>query len=243
MINQIQNSVNTRISNISSSEAIFNEAKDVYEDALKKSGHTHNLIYSERANRTTDSKKKRKRRNNIMWFNPPYNKSLKTNIGREFLRILDKNFPPNSILRPLLNRSTVKLSYCCTENMGQIMTKHNRKILAENKDTSTSCNCRNKDTCPVDGKCQTECVVYKATVKDNEAVYVGITELPFKSRFRNHTHTFRTEAKKSSTALSNYIWDKGLAPNPEIKWEIIRECQKYKPGKIVCDLCLSEKKR
>lgn len=238
VLKEIHNSVNARINSISSTETLFEEAKDIYENALKESGHNSKLTFEQKTEGR--QKRKRKRRNNILWFHPPYNMALKTNIGREFLKILDKNFPPNHILRPLLNRSTVKISYSCTENMGQIMKNHNKKVLTNSEKQTNQCNCRNKTTCPVPGKCQTECVVYKASVR-KEATYIGATETTFKERHRNHTYSFRKEERKTNTTLSTFVWDKGLTPNPEIKWELLRQCKKYEPGANFCDLCLSEK--
>merc|ERR1712115_687385 len=56
------------------------------------------------------------------------------------------------------------------------------------------------------------------------------------------------EYKKSETALSKFIWDKGLNMDaegeicePNIKWSILKQCTLYKPGQRDCDLCLSEK--
>ena len=73
-----------------------------------------------------------------------------------------------------------------------------------------------------------------------KAEYIGITDLAFKTRYNNHTHSFRNETKKHSTALSTYVWANNLNPNPNIKWEILKKCNRYEPGHKQCDLCLSE---
>ena len=131
--------------------------------------------------------------------------------------------------------------------MAQIIQKHNNKLLKTTgeQQKDKKCNCRNKEACPVDNNCLEECVVYKATVLNNatgtEAEYIGITDLPFKTRYNNHTHSFRNETKKHSTTLSSYVWENNLNPNPNIKWEILKKCHRYQPGQQQCDLCLSEK--
>ena len=68
-----------------------------------------------------------------------------------------------------------------------------------------------------------------------------MTSLPFKSRFNQHKHSFRTEARRNNTALSQFTWNKNCGPTPNLKWEIIKECKKFSPGDRMCDLCTSEK--
>ena len=67
-----------------------------------------------------------------------------------------------------------------------------------------------------------------------------MTEGEFKIRYRNHIQSFKDENKKSATTLSQYIWDVGLNPSPDIKWEILRSCPTYTPGARACNLCVSE---
>ena len=43
----------------------------------------------------TEEKQLKKRRMNIMWFMPPYNRSVKTNVCKYFLHKLQRQFPPN----------------------------------------------------------------------------------------------------------------------------------------------------
>ena len=139
---------------------------------------------------------------------------------------------------------TVKLSYSCTENIQKIMASHNKKILSKDKYVEEDkCNCRKKETCPVPGKCCTKSVIYQATVEHEgkKAEYIGSTEPEFKSRYNNHTLSFRTEYKKTATTLSQYIWHNRLNPSPNIKWTILKKCKVYSPGQTNCDLCLSEK--
>ena len=51
--------------------------------------------------------KDRKRRD-LIFFNPTFNREVKTDIGRQFLRLIDKNFPSNDQISELINRKTVK---------------------------------------------------------------------------------------------------------------------------------------
>ena len=191
-----------------------------------------------------NKKKKRNRKRNIIWFNPPFNKNVSTNVGEEFLKILDTNFPKNHVLNKILNRQTVKVSYSCGENVERKIQKHNQKILNENlaENKEKLCNCRDKNKCPVENKCQTENVIYKATAEHNntKTTYIGSTSTTFKLRYTNHKHTFNNEDKQSATTLAQYVWNNNIETD-KIKWEIVTKCIPYAPGQNTCSLCLNEK--
>lgn len=129
----------------------FDSAKSDYEKTLKESGYKENLKYD--PTETTHKTKIRKR--DIIWYTPPYSAFLKTRIGREVLKILDKNVPKNNPLNKILNRKTVKVCYSCTANIENIMKAHNNKILSQPQQAQPSknnkCNCRNKNNCPIRG--------------------------------------------------------------------------------------------
>ena len=81
VIKQIPVAISQRLSKISSDETEFSKVKYEYEKALLDSGHTANLKY-EPPEENTATNTRRKRRRNIIWFNPPYNKELKTNCDK-----------------------------------------------------------------------------------------------------------------------------------------------------------------
>ena len=107
----------------------------------------------------------RKRKRNITYFNPPFSSNVKTNVGKEFLKLVRKHFTPEHKLHSLFNRMNLKLSYSCMPNIGNIIKSHNSKILNENQIPSKLCNCRKPNECPMEGNCLVPCVVYKAEVK------------------------------------------------------------------------------
>ena len=239
VLKQIPISINKRLCNISSSEAEFTNEIPLYQEALEKSGYKHTLTYQETPP-ATGTRKKNKRQ--IIWFNPPYSKSVKTNLGQKFLALVKKHFPPGSNLYPILNKNTIKLSYSCTKNMRSIIQAHNQKLLSGTQQPpQKTCNCRKKDECPVQGNCLRP-VVYKATIKvgEEEKTYIGSTN-NFKNRFSAHKNSFKNNNNKNATALSTFIWERNLNPNPAIKWEIVRVVEPYKPGHNSCELCLAEK--
>ena len=195
-------------------------------------------------------KDKKRRKRKIIWYNPPYSDSITTKFGREFLSIVDKHFGKvrKDNFHKIFNRKTIKISYSCTQNMENIISKHNHKVLNDmNVDINTNdkkCSCQNKPSCPLKGECLQETVIYKATVSTNNSkkTYIGSTELTFKERFYGHTSDFRHEQNRTNTALASYIWEcKDKHIDYSIEWEILKHCSKYKGGKRKCDLCLTEK--
>ena len=239
ILKQLPKSISKRLSSISSTEHEFHRAAPMYQKALANSGYTDKLAYTN-PNSTNTSRKTNKRK--IIWFNPPFSKSVVTNIGRKFLVLVRKHFKPGSTLYSVCNKNTIKLSYSCTKNMRTILQAHNRKVLCcSNEPIEAPCNCRKKDQCPVQGSCQKP-VVYKATIKvdGKDKVYIGSTN-NFKTRYSGHKNSFKCESNKNATALSTLVWNKKLNPNPNIKWEILRVVPPYRPGQLNCELCLAEK--
>ena len=246
IIRNIPTSIQRRLATISSSENEFMGAREEYQKALKDAGYSEELKYEPEEHHKV--KRKRNRRRKIIWFNPPYSENVATNIGKEFFDLIRIHFPKQHPFNRLFNKNTVKLSYSCTINMASIIKAHNTKILikddAKQANEERQCNCREKSSCPVKNTCLRKNVVYKATVQHGENVqsYIGMTETTFKTRFTQHKSSFRNNKHRKQTELASLIWalnDKNV--EFKVKWDIIDQAQPYKPGKITCNLCLSEK--
>lgn len=248
ILNNIPDSINKRLSNISSNETIFNEASPPYQEALQKSGYEYQLKYAPHKQLANDSKRKRSR--NITWFNPPYSDRVSSNIGKQFFNLLDTCFPQGHQLHKLLNRNTVKLSYGCMPNIQRIITTHNKSALSKLEpklvDNQDNCNCRSNRKCPLDGKCLTTSVIYQATVTRHDNMnldtYIGLTCNSFKSRYSGHSSSFKNKEKRNATTLSEHIW--GLKENNvmyTITWKILSRAKPYSPSNKICNLCLEEK--
>ena len=241
---QLPDMISRRISATSCDESEFNKVKPDYDAALKQSGFKQGIQFS-----SNQRQKQRRRQRKVIWFNPPYNASVLTNLGKSFLALLNKHFPRNHRFHKIFNRQTVKLSYSCSPNVKSIVTQHNRKLLRQHEVTSTpvnqpSCNCRKKELCPMSGDCQQSAVIYKATVssKDAEKFYIGATEQTFKKRYSKHKEAIDKKNPKAATSLSTYIWSlKDKGENPTVKWEVVKKCQPYVCGSRKCDICLTEK--
>ena len=143
--------INKRISDLSCNKEEFDKVKSVHESALKDSGHFSSMSYNSNTQNA---------RRNSTHFNPPYSENLKTNIGKLFIKLVRKDFPKNNKYHKIFNLNTLKLSYCCTSNVGNIK-QYNSKVLSKTNDNNNwKCNCRSKPNCPLNGECLTQCLVY-----------------------------------------------------------------------------------
>ena len=145
----------------------------------------------------------------------------------------------------------MRLSYSCTPNMSNAISSHNKKLLRETTDNGTAppvkplCNCGVNAVCPLDGKCLTSELVYRAdvTASDNSIKrYIGLSAPPFKERLSGHKKSFNHRRYETETKLSVYVWqlkDKGL--NYNIKWNILKLSRAYSPATQTCRLCFDEK--
>ena len=101
-----------------------------------------------------------------------------------------------------------------------------------------------KNNYPLDGKCLTKCVVYKATVTETDTkkqdTYIGLTENEFKTRFNLHKSSFKLEHKRTTTTLSDHIWKLKINTDFNIKWEVLKNVKPYALGEKICKLCLQE---
>ena len=88
IIKQIPAMISARISENSCNKEEFDKAAPIYNKALAESGYSETITYVE-----AKPKKKRSRKRNIIWYNPPYSSNVKNNIGKEFFKLLDKHFP------------------------------------------------------------------------------------------------------------------------------------------------------
>ena len=141
----------------------------------------------------------------------------------------------------------MKLSYRRMPNMAQAVANHNSKLLGEGTVEEPRCNCRGgQPNCPVDGKCQTEGVIYEATVTEvisrNKETYTGLTTRRFKDRLYEHNTNMNNSKHRTETALSSHIWnlkDKGI--QYELRWRLKDRATPYNPASKRCRLCLKEK--
>lgn len=237
VIKQIPRTVEDRLSMLSSTKEIFEEIKGPYQQALKDSGHDHQLKFNENVGK----KKKKSRHRKVIWFNPPWSKSLKTPVGKIFLSLLEKHFPKGSPLYRFYNKQTIKISYSTVRNLKAHITSHNRKILSPPKLQDESCNCQDKSLCVMPGKCRARDLVYgvKATTQDNDVKRYQGQAVNFKNRHYKHKHALKYEDSPEATALSRFVWSQRKAgkEDPKLEWSDDGRAPHYRSGSRVCGLC------
>ena len=243
MIKQLPTPISERLSNNSSNEKIFNTSKYEYETALKNSGYQQpKLIFSKKEQR----KQKRIRKRNIIWFNPPFSRNVTTNVAKRFLNLLDINFSKSNKLHKIFNRNTVKVAYCCTENLSSIIKTHNKKVTKKKIPPRDQCNCKDRNDCPLDGNCQTSDIIYKciaSTTFNPDEIYIGTAEGNFKKRYYNHKTSSKNREKANDTTFSKYEWEvkDKYKETPSLKWSIVKSVPEYSNITKKCLLCLYEK--
>ena len=112
---QLPAAINRRIASLSSDRQSFDSVARIYNDSLMHSNYTSKLHFSTQETRpASEIQSQRKRARNIIWFNPPYSKNVRTNIARDFVKQIDKHFPKSSFL-------SIKVSYSCMNNVKSVI--------------------------------------------------------------------------------------------------------------------------
>ena len=144
ILSRLPQTISKRISSLSSNFELFSRAEPIYNAALENAGYTERVKYDSKIN---ENKPSRDRKHNIIWYNPPYNKRVSTNIGHVFLNLLDKHFHKEHKLNKIFNRNSVTVSYSCTRNIEHMIKNHNRKINESyiEKSAEASCNCKERN--------------------------------------------------------------------------------------------------
>ena len=225
---------------------MFNSEIHKYQEAINKSGYNYTLKFDPSASEPKVKKKKSKRaKRHVLWYNPPYNSTVSTNIGKEFLKLIDECFPPFHPLHKVFNRRNVKIGYSTTPNVAQIISAKNSKILNPPEQEKRECSCpkEKKLQCPLDNKCLSENIIYQATVSEpnsEQRTYIGLCSTDFKKRLGTHRQSFKNP-NVSQTSLSNYIHElKNRRIEPIISWKLIDRGKTYSPVSGVCQLCTKE---
>ena len=95
--------INKRLNEISSNKESFEKAAPLYQSAINQSGYNYQLTFEADTTSNVENKKeannpnqppnsKRSRQRKVTWYNPPFSKNVKTNVGRKFLNIVNESF-------------------------------------------------------------------------------------------------------------------------------------------------------
>ena len=118
-------------------------------------------------------------------------------------------------------------------------------VTSSYKTQTYGCNCRTKESCPLQNQCLTPKIIYRADVENDTnsdtKFYFGLTETPITEQFGNHTRDFKHKTYCNSTELSKYIWAlKETGINTIVTWFIAKII--YSKSKInYCKLRLLQK--
>ena len=185
IMKNLPESISFHINKSSSNKSVFDNSKDLYNNALSSSGFKDKIKFNPDFQKNISRSKNRKRK--IIWFNPPYSSNISMNINKSLLTILDKHFPKSHKLYKIFNRNNVKISYSSMPNFASIINSHNEKIINNNipKSSAPACNCHSKTSCPLNSACLQSTLIYifKADMSDiieNHPHYIGSTENTFK---------------------------------------------------------------
>ena len=140
VLKQLPKSITKRISDTSSSKDVFDKSILIYQNALFESVFKEELKHMPSDTSFQEENDQRTKRRKIIWFNPLYSQSVKTNVGKHFLHLLVKHFPANNKMHKRFNKNAVKVSYNYMKNMDSIISGHNHNILNP-KQKSFGCNC------------------------------------------------------------------------------------------------------
>ena len=134
-------------------------------------------------------------------------KSVRTNIGKKFLQIVNKYFGDNSKFKKYLNNNNIKLSYSCLPNIETFIKNHNKKLTNSNKNNEDKTYiCRDKEKCPLKGrKCRAKNVIHQATIKTSNETksYIGFSANPLKRRVATHRTTITANQKTLTIYKTN----------------------------------------
>ena len=134
--------------------------------AFRNSGLREEFTYQEENIPNDINKEKNKkydhknRKRKIIWLNPLFCRLASINVGKYFLKLIDKHFKHDNILYKIFNRKTLEISYSCTKNIFQLINNHNKEIIKEFRDRTNNnnskqneCNCKTRSNCPMNGLC------------------------------------------------------------------------------------------
>ena len=131
------------------------------------------------------------------------------------------------------------------ENVAQLIKRHNQQISYHKEKPRPSCNCRNKDVCPMDGKFQGQNVVYKCTVSATpnfpRRAYLGVAKGGWKQRFYNHKNLIKNKSYRNDTTLSSYLPNLRDNVFPTLTWSVVKSVPGYSNISKQCLLSLTEK--
>lgn len=125
---------------------------------------------------------------------------MKTNIGRIFLRLLEKHSPKHHKYCKLCNRNTINITCSCLQDMTSAIQNHYTNLLKDPAAvTAKECSFWQKSNCPLAEKFLSGSLVYHAEVDRSDMNQIkncyGTCKKNFKEHYSSHTTSFRNKSK------------------------------------------------
>ena len=93
VLKQIPKSASKRTIANSCNEGILSKIAPFYNSILQDCGFNENIKYC--PEESVSSRRTKNRSKNIIWYNPPFSRNVKTNVGKHFFKLLKKHFGKN----------------------------------------------------------------------------------------------------------------------------------------------------
>ena len=94
------------------------------------------------------------------------------------------------------------------QNMKSVINYHNMNVLNNTAEIKEGCNCRNRNNCPLDGKCLTPNIIYEAQIISNQPkykqkVYIGIKQISKAGLTTTQNHSTLNTMKTTQNYIKN----------------------------------------
>lgn len=160
-----------------------------------------------------------------------------------YFKLIRKHIPRSHRFSKIFNTNNIKLRYSATANMKNFIKQHNTNVLHKIESSNTRlCNCRKKESCPLNGKCLEACIVYRAEVSTDSkyVTYYRTADSDCKSRYNNYTMSFRH--KVTRTTLNCWSTFSCVMEIVDLIWIGALQHILHRTNAISyrCDLCLAE---
>ena len=147
-------------------------------------------------------------------------------------------------MKAVINQQNKKLLSINSSPINNSTSSKPKSLTRNSNPAEKSCNCRQKETCPLNGKCLQKRVVYEATVRTNllSKFYIGSRETVFKTTYNYQKLSFKNVTHRHDTALSKFIWKlKESNTDFNATWKIVASVSENFCEGRTRSLCLTEK--
>ena len=144
IIKNLPESISRRINKLSSDKSVFDNSKDLYNNALSS------MVLKIKSNliQTLTRMSVEIRTGKEISYGPIFHivEKFPSTLVKTFLTILDRHFPKSHKLYKIFNRNSVKICYSSLPNFAGIINPHNKNIIYNNitKLSAPTYNCRLK---------------------------------------------------------------------------------------------------